>query len=80
MIIRSTDPAEFTREQWRYGFPWCDVCEEPALVTEPFGWRHASAEYPAGIPAHIDQSDHAISALAWLEAPFARRDAEESAE
>lgn len=57
-------------QEWRIycaenRFPYCDTCLMPA-VSNGFGdLRHTSAEYPSGIPSHLDDSDHEVSFVRW---------------
>lgn len=51
------------------GFPWCDTCEKPAVWSEFHGWCHATDEYPFGVPATMDDTDHEVTAKDWWNAP-----------
>lgn len=52
-----------------HGFPFCDVCRQAAVFSELFGWRHCTAEYPQGVPQHLDvlriAHPHTITAADW---------------
>jgi hypothetical protein len=55
------------------GAPWCDTCEEGACLTESFGWRHTSNDFPFGIPEHLDpNSGHKVTTRAWNMTPLFR--------
>lgn len=61
--VSEMTPAQFRRYWVSSGFPWCDVCEKPAVWREGFGYQHSSAEHPHGI--HSDLDDHAVSVKDW---------------
>jgi hypothetical protein len=52
-----------------HGFPFCDVCREPAVNSKFFGWRHCTSEYPHGVPEYLDvflvAQPHVITAADW---------------
>ncbi|WP_143116337.1 hypothetical protein [Lentzea xinjiangensis] len=51
------------------GFPWCDTCKQPAVWSEFNGWRHSTAEYRFGLPQHLDNSGHEVTAKEWTNTP-----------
>lgn len=62
------------REQWiADGFPWCDTCGEPAVLSEFYGNLHASEERRFGVMPHADNSGHAVTMRDWSEEGMRRR-------
>lgn len=51
-------PEEYRLDNLRRGFPYCDVCNQPAIVREHQPHRHTSVKFPYGIPADQDRSGH----------------------
>jgi hypothetical protein len=62
---------ELRAETRRAGFPWCDACGEPAVWRESQGWLHSTDVHRFGLPQHLDQSGHEVTARQWWEDPRA---------
>lgn len=61
------DPhAVKAREQ---GWPWCDTCKRPAVLSEFYGLLHTSVEHPFGAPALEKNYDHAVTTSEWWATP-----------
>lgn len=62
---RSELPREFVEFHEANGFPFCDTCTLPAVWSEFHGWRHSTPEHKFGVPSHLDQSGHKVTAKSW---------------
>lgn len=51
------------------GFPWCDICEGPAVLSTILGMVHTSRDFPSGIPPHLDPEKHEVTMKRWYNAP-----------
>lgn len=54
----------------RNGFPWCDICERPAIWREGFGYRHTTPQHPNGVPRDEDRSGHKVTVKGWFNDNF----------
>lgn len=54
--------------------PSCDTCKLPAVWSEFHGWRHSTDEFRFGVPTHLDQSGHTVTAKEWWDTPPAWAD------
>ena len=45
--------------------PWCDACKQPAVFSEAFGMLHSTAEFPFGLPPHLDPTAHDVTMREW---------------
>lgn len=63
--MATVDPAEFEREHWGHGFPWCDTCKRPAVFSEWRGPSHSTPEHPFGLPKSLDDSGHEVTMRGW---------------
>jgi len=50
-------------QRWRAkALPWCDTCEQPAVLVPLEGWRHAGI---GALPIDPAPTGHPVTALQW---------------
>lgn len=72
LVESSTDEGErrYREHCQQQGFPWCDTCGKPAVWQEGAGFRHSTSQHPCGVPNHLDDSGHEVTATEWYNTPL----------